>query len=130
LPVVALRSTAADPRCTRNPSAKGRHRVDPGRDRVDQVADLVGEDELVADQVARRPPRRHVRMGRLGDEDAAKAGVPASSVRSLKESSFIDSKPKARLPSDPRTLMRSAFFRPVANRVASKEASAPRPYGT
>src|SRR3712207_6320009 len=41
--------------------------------RSDQVDDLVGEAVLVAEQVARRPPRGDVRVLGLGGEDPAEA---------------------------------------------------------
>src|SRR5690606_30129085 len=49
----------------------------------------------------------------------------AGSVWSWNHSSFIDSKSKYRLPSEPLISMRSAFLRPEAKRVASKEARPP-----
>jgi hypothetical protein len=54
-----------------------------------------------------------------------KPAVSAGSVWSWKCSSFIDSKSKARLPSEPFTSTRIAFLRPLAKRVASNEPIAP-----
>jgi hypothetical protein len=51
--------------------------------------------------------------------------VSASSVWSWNCSSFIASKSNARLPSEPLISNRMAFFRPLANRVASNEPNAP-----
>ena len=48
-----------------------------------------------------------------------------SSVWSWNHSSFIASKSNARLPREPLTSRRSAFFRPVAKRVASNVPSPP-----
>jgi hypothetical protein len=52
---------------------------------------------------------------------ASVAGV----VPSKNCSTFMSSKSKAMLPRDPLSSRRIAFLRPVANRVASKVASAP-----
>ena len=69
----ALSSTASRTRCTGRPSANDGDGLGSGAHRHEEVADLVGERVLVAEHVARRPPRVHVRVLGLGDKDAAEA---------------------------------------------------------
>ena len=74
-------------------------------------------------------------MAGLGDQDAPEAlgrgspvpdePVPDEPALSQNSSSLSRSRSNARLPRAPLTSIRSAFLRPVANRVASKEARAP-----
>ena len=126
LSAAADASTAASTRCTCRPSANDGAGSRAGRDVGEQVDDLVGERVLVPEHVARRPPGADVRVVGLGDLDPVRNPRPRRPPRRRgTSSSFIASKSKARLPRLPLTSSRIAFFRPVANRVASKTPSTP-----
>ena len=87
---------------------------------------LVGERVLVAEQVPRRPPGADVRVGRLGDQDAAEARGrrrPRCRRRTTARSSTRSRTPASR--ALPLTSSRIAFLRPVANRVASNAGQRP-----
>ena len=123
--VAALRSPRRAPAARRRRVRERRARVGAGDDRLDEVAGLVGEGVLVAEQVTGRPPRADVRVVRLGHENAGEALLGGGPVASQNSSSLRRSRSKTSEPAEPLTSTRSAFLRPVANRVASKVATAP-----
>ncbi len=70
-PLAADRATASSTQLHLQPVGERRAGVGARGEVAHQVDDLVGERVLVAQAVPGRPPRADVRVGRLGDQDAA-----------------------------------------------------------